>query len=324
MDWKEIRKEYESTDISLSDLAVRYGLKYNTVKSRSKREQWKKGAPNNAPLSAPKKVQGASSAKAGKGKSEISVNVNKREKKINESLDLTEKQVLFVAEYLTDFNATRSAMAAGYSKKTAYSIGWENLRKPEIQVEIKRQTELLTSELGITSQRVLLEYLKIAFADITQYTEFGRIEQYIIREGQKVKGENGEYLKEYVNYINLKNHDEVDGALISEVKEGKTGISIKLHDKMKAMEALTKYLDLLPDNHKRLIEDEKLKLDQAKFDMDKAKATGSTGIDANNERILTLAKLVNNPVPNRNAEDFEEDDESGDCVSTEGSEQPNG
>ncbi|MDQ7094200.1 phBC6A51 family helix-turn-helix protein [Desulfosporosinus sp. PR] len=51
-----------------------------------------------------------------------------------------------------------------------------------------------------------------------------------------------------------------------------------------------------------------IKIEQAKFDIDKAKANGGSGIEANNERILTLAKLINNPVPNRNVEDFEEDD----------------
>ncbi|MBY0083828.1 MULTISPECIES: terminase small subunit [Brevibacillus] len=41
-------------------------------------------------------------------------------------------------EYLRDFNTTRATMAVGYSKITAYAIGWENLRKPQIQAEIKR------------------------------------------------------------------------------------------------------------------------------------------------------------------------------------------
>ena len=45
---------------------------------------------------------------------------------------LTEKQARFVAEYLVDLNATEAAIKAGYSEKTAYSIGFENLRKPEI------------------------------------------------------------------------------------------------------------------------------------------------------------------------------------------------
>lgn len=45
---------------------------------------------------------------------------------------LTKKQAKFVQEYLRDFNATQAALRSGYSPKTAYSIGSENLKKPEI------------------------------------------------------------------------------------------------------------------------------------------------------------------------------------------------
>ena len=45
---------------------------------------------------------------------------------------MTDKQKRFVEEYLVDLNATQAAIRAGYSKKTAYSIGQENLNKPEI------------------------------------------------------------------------------------------------------------------------------------------------------------------------------------------------
>lgn len=45
---------------------------------------------------------------------------------------LTPKQAKFVAAYVAEPNATRAAIAAGYSEKTAYSIGAENLSKPEI------------------------------------------------------------------------------------------------------------------------------------------------------------------------------------------------
>jgi phage terminase small subunit len=50
---------------------------------------------------------------------------------------LTPKQTLFVAEYLIDLNATQAAIRAGYSKKTAYSIGNENLSKPVIAAAIQ-------------------------------------------------------------------------------------------------------------------------------------------------------------------------------------------
>ena len=49
---------------------------------------------------------------------------------------MNQKQELFVHEYLLDGNATRAAQAAGYSQRTAYSIGQENLKKPEIRQAI--------------------------------------------------------------------------------------------------------------------------------------------------------------------------------------------
>lgn len=59
---------------------------------------------------------------------------------------LTNKQRLFVAHYLECWNATEAAKRAGYSEKTAYSIGHENLKKPEIGAEIeRRKLELLNN-----------------------------------------------------------------------------------------------------------------------------------------------------------------------------------
>lgn len=52
---------------------------------------------------------------------------------------LTTKQQAFVEAYLVcGFNATEAARRAGYSERTAYSIGWENLRKPEIAAAIQQ------------------------------------------------------------------------------------------------------------------------------------------------------------------------------------------
>ncbi|GEB35892.1 hypothetical protein BPA01_54720 [Brevibacillus parabrevis] len=89
----------------------------------------------------------------------------------DEDVALTEKQRLFL-EYLRDFNATRDAIAVGYRKKT----GWENLRKPQIQAEIKRQKEAMADDLGLDVQRIIAEYMKIAFADITDLLEIGQKE----------------------------------------------------------------------------------------------------------------------------------------------------
>lgn len=57
---------------------------------------------------------------------------------------LTAKQARFVAEYLKDGNATQSAIRAGYSSATAYSIGNENLSKPEIASAIQVAQDAMT------------------------------------------------------------------------------------------------------------------------------------------------------------------------------------
>ena len=50
--------------------------------------------------------------------------------------NMTRKQELFCFEYAQSLNATEAAIKAGYSPDSAYSIGYENLRKPYIQVRI--------------------------------------------------------------------------------------------------------------------------------------------------------------------------------------------
>lgn len=78
---------------------------------------------------------------------------------------LTEKQKRFCEEYLIDLNATQAAIRAGYSVKTAYSIGEENLKKPEIQKMISELQNKQSERTQITADTVLKELEKIAFAD---------------------------------------------------------------------------------------------------------------------------------------------------------------
>lgn len=66
---------------------------------------------------------------------------------------MTDKQQLFVREYLIDFNATRAAIKAGYSAKTAYSIGAENLRKPEIKQAIESAINERSNNLLATREQ---------------------------------------------------------------------------------------------------------------------------------------------------------------------------
>lgn len=81
---------------------------------------------------------------------------------------MTPKQQAFVAHYLVDRNATQAAIRAGYSPKTAASIGEENLKKPEIRAAIDAGLNDLAARVGITAEAVLRERKRIAFFDPRQ------------------------------------------------------------------------------------------------------------------------------------------------------------
>lgn len=83
-----------------------------------------------------------------------------------EDSGLKVKQARFCQEYLVDNNATKAAIRAGYSEKTAYSIGSENLNKPEIRGQINKLLIQQAKRLDITADKVLVELAEIGFSDI--------------------------------------------------------------------------------------------------------------------------------------------------------------
>lgn len=91
-------------------------------------------------------------------------------------MKLTAKQERFCKEYIIDLNATQAAIRAGYSKKVAGSIGFENLRKPEIESFISSLQEKKSEELNFSFERIANELGKVAFGDVRHYfNEHGRM-----------------------------------------------------------------------------------------------------------------------------------------------------
>ena len=68
---------------------------------------------------------------------------------------LSLKQKRFCEEYAISGNATDAAKKAGYSEKTAYSIGTENLKKPEIQKYLAELTKPFDNKKIATAEEVL-------------------------------------------------------------------------------------------------------------------------------------------------------------------------
>jgi phage terminase small subunit len=84
-------------------------------------------------------------------------------------LELSPKQARFIDEYLVDLNATQAAIRAGYSARTARSIGQENLTKPDIAAAIEAAQRSQSARTGITADMVIAELAKIGFANMADY-----------------------------------------------------------------------------------------------------------------------------------------------------------
>lgn len=131
--------------------------------------------------------------------------------------------------YIRCFNATKAAIKAGYSAETAYSIGFENLKKPEIKAEIERLKQSRLNRELLSEDDLFQKYMDIAFSDMTDYASFGP------------------------GGVVLKDSGQVDGTLITEVKEGKAGVSVKLADRMQALKWLTdRYTSFNPEQQARI------------------------------------------------------------------------
>lgn len=260
MNWEKIKKEYESSTITLKALAEKHDIKLGTLKSRKSRDGWTRDATKT------KKV-----ATLKKDATEEFVPLPNNE--------LTDKQNLFCMYYLKYFNATKAYQKAyGCAYTTARVEGSRHLTKPNIKAEIDRMKEEQARGIMLDAKSVLQKYIDIAFSDITDYAVFGKKEVEVMGPFGPIKNEEtGEVMKKEVNYVDFIESHEIDGTLITEVKQGKDGISVKLADKMKALEKLADYLDLFPDNFKRKIEEEKLKIAQQKVKQEDEDETEDDG-----------------------------------------------
>ncbi len=176
-----------------------------------------------------------------------------------EPLGLTDKQRLFCCLYIKCFNATKAYQKAyGVDYASALVAGPRLLGNVRIKNEIQRLKQNRLNKEMLSEEDIFQKYMDIAFADITDYVEFGRetapvmgaFGPVIVKDeetGEKIE------IKKEVNVIRLKESFEVDGTLISEVKQGKDGTSIKLIDRMKALQWISDHMDLATDEQRARI-----------------------------------------------------------------------
>ena len=106
---------------------------------------------------------------------------------------------------------------------------------------------------------IFQKYMDIAFADVTDFVEFGN-------EDVDVVLDTGEQKTITVSHVNIKNDADVDGTIISEVSKGKDGVKVKLADRMKALQWLSDHLEIATDKQRAEIALLKSRADAGKDD----------------------------------------------------------
>ncbi|WP_338842770.1 terminase small subunit [Clostridium perfringens] len=236
----EIYKDYDG-NITNREIADMLDENEKTISNWKCRDKWNVVLQKNECSTTNKKVQ-----------KNIDNNMNKEPiaeevKEVLGNTELTDKQRLFCIYYIKYFNATKAYQKAyGCSYETAMVEGFRTLRNPKIELEIEKLKQHKLNQVMLSEEDIFQRYMDIAFSDITDYVNFGKREIEILEDNQSKTIE--------VNYVDFNDSYNVDGTIISEVKQGKDGVSIKLHDKMKALQWLSDHMNIATDKQKAELE----------------------------------------------------------------------
>ena len=288
------------------EIAEKYGVTINTVKSWKTRYKWSKDSKKSV------------HTKTGKVCTQKNNKNNVKKEAIAEAVDqvienaeLTDKQRLFCVLYVKCFNATKAYQKAyEVDYNTAASIGYRSLENDGVKKEIQRLKKNRLNREMLDESDIFQKYMDIAFSDVTDFVEFGQedVPAMAVYGPVQVKDEEtGEKktLTKRVNVVRFKDSSEVDGTLIAEVKQGKDGASIKLPDRMKALEWLAEHMDMAT-------KEQQIRIRRAEFAMNQELGNH----DEDNENIASFLKAMSpdqediNKLFQKEEEDAEEKEET--------------
>lgn len=179
--------------------------------------------------------------------------------------ELTDKQRLFCIYYVRCFNATKAYQKAYNTDYATAMVGGSRLLgKDKIKREIMHLKQDRLNREFFSEEDIFQKYINIAYADITDFTEFGS------KEIEIPNSEAGESKKVMVSYVNLKDSKEIDGTLVSEVSKGKDGVKVKLADRMKALQWLSDHMSLATEKQQA-----EIALLKSRAEEQQAEGTGS-------------------------------------------------
>lgn len=198
--------------------------------------------------------------------------------------DLTPEQQMFCIYYSKTFNAAQSYQKAyGCQYTTAVAHGYELLSNVVVRAEIERLKEIKRQQIVAGAEDIVELQMRIAFGDIGDALEFTQ-EERELPDGNCTM----------VNVLRAKDSSVVDTQLIKSVTEGRNGLTVVMKDEQKAIDWLSKYFLLHPDDKYK-----------AEYDRRRAEVNDNTA-----EQILqnmqTITDILRNPADSRSIEDFEE------------------
>jgi phage terminase small subunit len=149
---------------------------------------------------------------------------------------LQENHKRFSDKYFETLNASESAIYAGFSEATSRQKGWELLQREDIQSYLGKLRVEYQEKSNISKERILEEYKKIAFSDLRDFlTVDGGLRDVCDLEDESIGA-----------LASIESFEVIaDGMKIG------TNRKIKLHDKLRALEALSKHLGLFEKDNQQ-------------------------------------------------------------------------
>lgn len=219
------------------EIATKYDVSLNTVKSWKGRYGWQRGST---------KLKGVHT-KAKKGARKPALKITDE---LEANSELTDKQKLFCFFYLQRFNATWAYQRVyKCSYETARVEGSRTLANPNIKKQITELKKQQRSELLVTIDDIAHEYAKQAFASLGDVLDYKVHEELVTdTDGNAFLDTDDNPVKKHVTDIYLKPSDQIDWSLVQDIHRGKDGLVVKLYDKQKALDSLSKLIGTDDDN----------------------------------------------------------------------------
>jgi phage terminase small subunit len=242
----------------LKDIAEQLGVKEGTLRSWKNRYKWD-GDTATLQLNATQRKRSA--------------NVNRKAaERIEENEELTEREKAFCLAFIHAPNQSQAAMMTGRYKTyaAARAEAVDMMKKPAVIAEIKRLKAEKRAAMLADGDDVVEMHTRIAFADMSAFVEWGQEEVDVMGPFGPIVvtdpiTKQPSKLKQIKNVVRFKEHVEVDGTVISEVKQGRDGASVKLVDRQKSLAFLERYFELNPnDRHKKDYDHKRLELEKQK------------------------------------------------------------